>query len=507
MAHSRGQQANVRRWQWWALAGGALLGAVLIYLAAIGKWPVATIESARLLALVFVFAVNAAAVGLFAGLFVEIRHTEAGTTRSVRRWIGIALAGGFIVAVAWFDLRIPSLPLGDPGPWQVAAVLGLFAGIGLSMPGLHRFHHSRSGTGELSTRERLELGLLAGIGGLVAGMASMAIFVATSAVVHHSGETEFDQAIPLVSNVSGTYVALGDSYSAGEGLRPFNHNTRGLAADGPESNRCHRSQRAYSQLLEFKGAEPSERFIACSGAVIDDIYRNVVRREDEGDLSADIVEVEGEDVERVRVPPQVTPGRTYEDVGLVTVSIGGNDMLFSRTLSFCLEQARCMDQPFVTDLSGPRFVDYPEEQPLRDWLAATMVEVGKSFEELFEDLAESFPNARVVALGYPYLFPDRPAGLLPDECTAVLRRVSRNERLEIRAITDQFNDLIGDKAREAGHEFVSPIEIWDEHEPCGADGQYTNSINPLVGEGSFHPNEAGQSALAHLVATHLQENP
>lgn len=55
--------------------------------------------------------------------------------------------------------------------------------------------------------------------------------------------------------------------------------------------------------------------------------------------------------------------------------------------------------------------------------------------------------------------------------------------------------------------------MWDGHEPCGAGGQYTNSVKPYlnfpnpVNGGSFHPNAAGQQTLASLVACYLDANP
>jgi hypothetical protein len=64
----------------------------------------------------------------------------------------------------------------------------------------------------------------------------------------------------------------------------------------------------------------------------------------------------------------------------------------------------------------------------------------------------------------------------------------------------------------SGVEFVSPDAIWTGHEPCGASGQYTNSVKPYlnfpnpVNGGSFHPNTAGQQTLAALTACYLNAN-
>jgi hypothetical protein len=76
---------------------------------------------------------------------------------------------------------------------------------------------------------------------------------------------------PLPIDVgSGRYVALGDSYVAGEGLEPWEGGTE----DSPVGNRCHRSAIwAYSQLLTFAEDSKIVRvFRACSGAVTANAY-------------------------------------------------------------------------------------------------------------------------------------------------------------------------------------------------------------------------------------------
>ena len=71
-------------------------------------------------------------------------------------------------------------------------------------------------------------------------------------------------------------------------------------------------------------------------------------------------------------------------------------------------------------------------------------------------------------------------------------------------------------AVDAGIEFVSPAAGWSGHEPCGGEGQFTNSIKPFVqfatmskfvDGGTFHPNAAGQRELARLVTCYLAAHP
>src|SRR4051812_3176431 len=71
----------------------------------------------------------------------------------------------------------------------------------------------------------------------------------------------------------GRYVALGDSYSAGEGLPPYVTGTENV----PEGDRCHRSDFGYPEQLKIveldeAGAKKpvTPEFRACSGAEVPD---------------------------------------------------------------------------------------------------------------------------------------------------------------------------------------------------------------------------------------------
>ncbi len=116
------------------------------------------------------------------------------------------------------------------------------------------------------------------------------------------------------------YVALGDSYSSGEGVPAF---TDGTEDDLPlglfGANKCHRSaQGSYSQLIVDK---PPARvnltpatFAACSGAV-----------------SADVLEPNPKNNGE---PAQIDHVNQFTD--LITLSMGGNDIGFSDIAIACL---------------------------------------------------------------------------------------------------------------------------------------------------------------------------
>jgi len=293
-----------------------------------------------------------------------------------------------------------------------------------------------------------------------------------------------------LEGVQGSYVALGDSYSSGEGLPPF--------APGTAATNCDRSvSSAYPtllfNLLRKQDDQASITFTACAGALVSQILGPTDRP---GGL----------------VPPEVN-GSVQPSVGLVTLTIGGDNAIFSSVVENCLISGNCLDEVFPpsgVEEATARHV--PQGELLTQWGPGTIEEIGTEDAVLFRALRRDFPNARIIAIGYPYLFPGIPAPGFPyvhPMCSSILNRLSVTERDGIRALQDEFDNRIYEEAVAAGIEFVSPVAIWGNHEPCGSSGQYTNSVKPYlnfpnpINGGSFHPNAAGQQTLAALVACYL----
>jgi PKD repeat protein len=123
------------------------------------------------------------------------------------------------------------------------------------------------------------------------------------------------------------YVALGDSFSAGEGVPEFEPGTAKdvspIELDDwhPLDTQCHRSAMgSYSRILandrSFRSALEPATFNACSGAVAADIWSPNGKAENEG------------------VPAQATAVNQFTDV--VTLTMGGNDIGFSDIAQMCV---------------------------------------------------------------------------------------------------------------------------------------------------------------------------
>lgn len=288
----------------------------------------------------------------------------------------------------------------------------------------------------------------------------------------------------IIDLAGGRYVSLGDSYSAGEGLDPWETGTQ----NPPSGNRCHRSRIwAYSRLLLFTN-EGGRHHRACSGAVIANVYQTPQKHEgviDEQDL-------------------QITPQIEGPDVALVTVTMSGNDAGFSRVLKTCLKNSECPDRRYVD-------IDKQVYPTLRAWAEIRLPRIRDHLVDLFGDLRVSFPNARILAIGYPALFPVEKPPISEDPggiCQAFFSRWDATERAAIRDWGAQLNRHIYGATRDAGAEieFVDLAAPFAGHEACGASGPWLRAVGLLTAparDGSFHPRRVGQAMIARIVSCHL----
>jgi lysophospholipase L1-like esterase len=280
------------------------------------------------------------------------------------------------------------------------------------------------------------------------------------------------------------YVALGDSYSAGEGVVPYLPGTDDISKGG---NRCHRSTQAYAQRLRFTGIV-HRLFRACSGAII----ANLHGRQTTGP--------------GVAVPPQLANGVISSKVGLITITIGGNDAGFSHILPFCAKRPRCLSWRFNDSFDDGR----KSGLKLRDWAKLKLQQISEELSKLYREIRAGAPNARIIVLGYPDLFPTGVLDYNHADCWGLLFF----EKHGLLALEYRFNDLIRKAANENGLEFVPTSQVFYGHEACGGftprwmefPAQSRDNERELD-SGSFHPTRNGQAALARVITCHLTLRP
>lgn len=252
-----------------------------------------------------------------------------------------------------------------------------------------------------------------------------------------------------------TYVALGDSYSSGEGNPPFDSGTATL------KDPCHRSQQAWPRLLgvEVSGQIAANGHLACSGAVIDDVLK---RGQHPGSIDAT------PQVTRLAAINSKTP------VGVVSVTIGGNDLGFSRTLAACFLIA-CVRHP-------------ADEAPQIDAVATRIR------QEVVPAIRQAAPEARVIVVGYPRIVPR------PGTQIAGCRWLSATEILHLNQVEDYLDGQLRAAATAAGATYVSVAGALAGHELCTKE-PWIFPIGLSGGNLRGHPLPAGQRAMAAIVGT------
>lgn len=216
------------------------------------------------------------------------------------------------------------------------------------------------------------------------------------------------------------YVALGDSYATA------------IGAPGA-TGACGRGSRGYPALWATANAPASFRSVACGGATTDDVQRS--------QLSA------------------LTAG-----TDLVSLTIGGNDAGFARTVISCT---------VGSDAACTRTVDNARSSAART--------LPGRLDATYRAVRQRAPNAVVVVLGYPRLFDA--AASCPGGLSLVKRRA-------LNAGADELARIIAERAAAAGFVFADVRPGFDTHGVC-ARTPWINGLNLLAATNSYHPNTAG----------------
>ncbi|MBU0479443.1 SGNH/GDSL hydrolase family protein [bacterium] len=254
---------------------------------------------------------------------------------------------------------------------------------------------------------------------------------------------------PTPDEMSRQYVALGDSFSSGEGVEPFH-----LDSSIPLVDECHRSTSAYPELLA-SALDLSMVTRACSGATISNVSRGGKWRE-----AAQVKWLS-------------------DDTQIVTVTVGGNDVPFEQVILTCL---------FSDCIS-------PARSAWRRDIEANVEGVENRLEELLSKISSRAPNARVYIMGYPHMFPRRSE-------RACLIEFNPNEREWFWRLTETLNDRISSASRRSGVIYVPPPDDFAGHEACGSQGSWFNGliVSPDKYRYSLHPTGPGHEAMAEAFA-------
>ena len=344
------------------------------------------------------------------------------------------------------------------------------------------------------------------------------------------------------------YVALGDSYSAGQGLGDYSSD------DQQAGDNCHRSAGAYPHILAADFAQLADlSFVACTGAVTYDLLNNAQRWSD-------------------KPPAQIASPPLGSATKVVTLTIGGNDASFVSVAWSCVTGWYPGFFPYggdipwaVTRLDGP-ISHWPCKNALSEAgvRAGVLSGIGTGGSDLsktapcppfdlpllpcligpgtgqkrpisrlldiFQAILKYAPNAHLFVAGYPRFF-----GSYASDCvigtasplTALTWQVDRDRLSQIDNLVATIDNGIAIEAaaarklnlnvtyvdvspRFAGHRLCDTQEPWLNganwklNPAAGVlttilDGVLNIALPPIVftpDDSSFHPTRLGQCAYA-----------
>ncbi|GGO93249.1 lipase [Wenjunlia tyrosinilytica] len=245
------------------------------------------------------------------------------------------------------------------------------------------------------------------------------------------------------------YVAMGDSYASGAGLA------------GVLDKECDRTTGSYPTLVSKTAAGKNRTFkdVTCSGAT-----------------TANIANPQGSK------PPQASA--LTPNTKLVTLTLGGNDVGFTSVLTTCVLVAS-------SDPNGSPCKKHFTSGG-KDVLGERINTVEGRIREILTDIRRRSPDAKVIVVGYPALFPDSGVG-----CKEV--PFAKGDFAFLRDTTKKLNRALARRAAAGGVgvSFADTYTPTAGHDMCQPrERRWIESLTPAPNTTAAHPNATGQLVMA-----------
>jgi lysophospholipase L1-like esterase len=258
-----------------------------------------------------------------------------------------------------------------------------------------------------------------------------------------------------------SYVALGDSFTAGPGIPP---------PDTSPPPGCLRSRSNYpktaasSENLDLKLDD-----VSCSGAKTDDMTSSQ--------------NVEGPDP-----PPQFDA--LARETDLVTIGIGGNDIGFTEIVRNCAsptpEGTPCQDRYKRGD---------------RDEISARIKRTAPKVASVLKGIHRRSPNAPVYLVNYLPILPVDGSSCWPQ------LPITRQDAPYLRDKQAELNEMLAAQAKANDATLVDAYEAGEGKDACKEPG--VRWVEPAAGVGAapLHPNKLGMDGTADEVEGAVESTP
>jgi hypothetical protein len=325
---------------------------------------------------------------------------------------------------------------------------------------------------------------------------------------------------PMAQKPSNVVVALGDSYSSGEGAggnTAYYRETNVYGDDPALRNACHRSPHTWSRqgkLAQYAGntigqiadfySDPTMDYqlLACSGARAHHVLPHETAPAGQP-KPVDAWGLTGQSF--YHELPQMDRGFLDESTTLVTMSVGGNDARFTQIMKSCLTYLfDCPDQVLEEDGGVP----LKDAEP-----ALIRNKVIPSVATTIREIHKRAPNAKIVLMGYPKFLEHDVL------CDALFSGRTIDWFAEIGdVLTVAYTSMTIDlQAQGIPMVFADPYTAFDGKGACGAPARInaivetrTDSDPPLFDGGivpseSFHPNREGFQLYGEVFTAALRK--
>lgn len=303
-------------------------------------------------------------------------------------------------------------------------------------------------------------------------------------------------------------VSLGDSYSSGEGVEPFygqniDINERMNDHDLFLDWLAHRSQNSWPGQLKFNEIEgplanykdENWYFMATSGATTKNLNSPFTKF-----YNKDGVNGQDDIPRQLGIFENLKPN----SVDYVTITIGGNDVDFSKIIANCYATPYFLHPHSLTDQLDKKWDELENS-------------IGDNIKQSYYNIADSAgPQATILVAGYPTLINKNGSGLL----------ISRHEALQVNNKVSEFNDYIQNIVNECKSDglnihFISVEKAFKGHEAytkhAYVNGLVLNlftedikefnndDISIIASSYTMHPNEKGTQIYAKCVQKEIDK--
>ncbi len=289
-----------------------------------------------------------------------------------------------------------------------------------------------------------------------------------------SSEAEFD------------YLALGDSFASGEGAYNYRPET------DSSQNTCRVSRDSYSYLLRDIVGLDSFASVACSGAVIDDVFFSD-RREYAGQVDDIFFEdrTEGEINQYLKAfyPGHLNQSDFVEEYApeYITVSAIGNDIGFDDIIKRCVSFGTC-------------YSSFEDRQELSQEIKSHIPRLTTALEGLQK---RGHHEATIYAIGYPQIVKEG------GDCGLNVR-LNADEVAFANRLIDYINAVIDISARRSGAVYVDVSTAFSGFKLCEATDfpamhgltagyDVPDWLSGPIGKESYHPTAHGHDLLANEI--------